>query len=64
MSLGAKKGASDIHLEPTQVDLSIKLRIDGLFYKVKPLRRTALPPMLQRIYELFNLDGLREDVPQ
>ncbi len=64
LSLGAKKGASDIHLEPTQVDLSIKLRIDGLFYKVKPLRRSALPPMLQRIYELFNLDGLREDVPQ
>lgn len=62
--LAARKGASDIHLEPTQTELAIKLRIDGLFYKVKPLPRAALGPLLSRIYELVDLDVGREDLPQ
>lgn len=64
LGLAARKGASDIHLEPTESELAIKLRIDGLFYKIKPLRIDALVPMLSRINELFGLDSNREDLPQ
>jgi type IV pilus assembly protein PilB len=65
IGLAARKGASDIHLEPTGDDeLSIKLRIDGLFYKIKPLRINALVPMTIRINELFGLDATRRELPQ
>jgi type II secretory ATPase GspE/PulE/Tfp pilus assembly ATPase PilB-like protein len=64
LALGARKGASDIHLEPSATELSIKLRIDGLFYKVKPLQGNATIPLLQRIHEVFGLDSRHEDLPQ
>jgi type IV pilus assembly protein PilB len=64
LSLAARKGASDIHLEPSAGDLSIKLRIDGLFYKVKPLKSDALALLLKRIQEVFNLDTRNPDLPQ
>ena len=64
LGLAARKGASDIHLEPSDDELSIKLRIDGLFYKIKPLRISALVPMLDRIQELFGLDAARDELPQ
>ncbi len=64
LTLAARKGASDIHLEPSATDLTIKLRIDGLFYKVKPLASDALVPLLQRIQEVFSLDPRHEDLPQ
>ena len=64
LTLAARKGASDVHLEPSATDLSIKLRIDGLFYKVKPLKSDALVSLLQRIHEVFGLDPRHEDLPQ
>jgi type IV pilus assembly protein PilB len=64
LALGARKGASDIHLEPSASEIAIKLRIDGVFYKVKPLPNTGLVPLLQRINEVFALDPRHEDLPQ
>ena len=64
LGLAVRKGASDIHLEPTDTELAIKLRIDGLFYKIKPIRINALVPMLARIQELFGLDAARKELPQ
>ena len=64
LGLAVRKGASDIHLEPTTEELSIKLRVDGLFYKIKPLTKTALVPMMACIRELFALDPESEDLPQ
>jgi len=64
LGIAARKGASDIHLEPTDTELTVKLRIDGLFYKIKPLRIDALVPMLARVRELFGLDAEGEELPQ
>jgi len=64
LGLAARKGASDIHLEPTPEELSIKLRVDGLFYKIKPLAKTALVPLLTCIRNLFALDPESQDLPQ
>ena len=64
LGLAARKGASDIHLEPVDDNLTIKLRIDGLFYRIKPLSKSAFVPMLSRIYELFELDDATPETPQ
>ena len=64
LGLAARKGASDIHLEPVDDNLTIKLRIDGLFYRIKPLSKSAFVPMLSRIYEVFELDDSTPEIPQ
>lgn len=64
MTLGANKGASDIHIEPVQDELSVKFRIDGFFYKIRPLPKTASSPLLERINSLFQLDPTSKGLPQ
>ncbi len=64
LTLGAKKGASDIHIEPADGELGVKFRIDGYFYKLKPLPKSALEPLSAKIGSLFRLDPTREGVPQ
>jgi type IV pilus assembly protein PilB len=56
LKLGAKKGASDIHIEPNEEELTIKYRIDGFFYKVNPMPRTLLEPLLASIKATFKLE--------
>jgi len=31
------KGASDLYIEPSENDITIQMRIDGILYKAKPL---------------------------
>lgn len=62
--LGAKKGASDIHIEPQQEELAIKMRIDGMFYKAKPFSRSLLQPLTDRINSVFELDPQKIGIPQ
>ena len=64
LTLGAKKGASDIHIEPSEDEVGVKFRIDGYFYKLKPLPRGSLEPLAAKIGSLFRLDPTREGVPQ
>lgn len=64
LTLGAKKGASDIHVEPVQQELSVKFRIDGFFYKIRPLPSSSLKPLLERIDSLFELDPTQKALPQ
>ena len=64
MNLAAKKGASDIHIEPTPDEIAVKLRIDGLFYKVKPLEKSILAPLLGKLQEVFGLNASEPELPQ
>jgi type IV pilus assembly protein PilB len=64
LNLAAKKGASDIHIEPLQEELAVKFRIDGFFYKTRPLPRSSLDPMLERIESLFKLEPDQRQRPQ
>jgi type II secretory ATPase GspE/PulE/Tfp pilus assembly ATPase PilB-like protein len=64
LTLGAKKGASDIHIDPAESEVAVKFRIDGYFYKLNPLPRSSLDPLLEKIRSFFRLDPTREGLPQ
>ena len=51
-------GASDIHIEPYEMETLVRLRIDGVLHEVISLTPPALPPLVARIKVL---SGLRID---
>lgn len=63
LKMGISMGASDIHLEPTEEDLKIRMRIDGV------LRETARvgasrAALISRIKIMSGLDIAEKRVPQ
>lgn len=64
MSLAAKKGASDVHIEPTDEAISVKYRIDGFFFRVDPIPKRFQGPFTQKLFEVFHLDPAKESKPQ
>ncbi|MCS7183851.1 MAG: GspE/PulE family protein [Patescibacteria group bacterium] len=48
-----KFDSSDIHLEPTEKEIEIKLRIDGILYNVANLKKSIYPVIKNRI-KLFS----------
>jgi type IV pilus assembly protein PilB len=64
LTLAAKKGSSDIHIEPAGEGLAVKFRIDGFFYKLRPLPSSALKPMLQQVETLFHLEPDQWKLPK
>ena len=59
-----KEGASDIHIEPFEKDLSIRYRIDGVMYQrtMPPKRYQAA--IVSRIKIMSNMDIAEKRVPQ
>ncbi len=49
------RGASDIHIEPTDDQVVVRYRIDGLLSKVVDLPIELLPPLITRVKLLANL---------
>jgi type IV pilus assembly protein PilB len=64
LSLAAKKGASDVHLEPKEDAISIRYRIDGFFFRVDPIPKRFQPAVTQKLFETFRLDPSAEGRPQ
>jgi type IV pilus assembly protein PilB len=64
MSLAAKKGASDVHMEPTDDAIQVKYRIDGFFFRVDPIPKRFQQAFTQKLFEVFHLDPARESRPQ
>jgi type IV pilus assembly protein PilB len=64
LSLAARKGASDVHNEPTEEAVSVKYRIDGFFFRVDPIPKKFQPSLTQKLFEAFRLDSSREGRPQ
>jgi len=64
LSLAAKKGASDVHIEPTDDAISVKYRIDGFFFRVDPIPKRFQQAFTQKLFEMFSLDPARESRPQ
>jgi len=58
------KRASDIHLEPTPDDLTVRFRIDGVLHKVYSLPRKIQRGILARVKILSNLDITKFYLPQ
>jgi type IV pilus assembly protein PilB len=57
-------GASDIHIEPTEKDLKVRCRIDGVLREVMKLPKASEPPIVSRIKILSNLKIDEHRIPQ
>ncbi len=64
LHLAARKGASDVQIEPKEDAVSVKYRIDGFFFRVDPIPKPFLPALTQKMLELFRLDPAGEKRPQ
>lgn len=64
MNYAGRNQASDIHIEPTEKELKIRCRIDGVLREVMRLPKSAEPPLISRIKILSNLKIDEHRVPQ
>jgi len=64
LSLAARKGASDVQIEPKEDAVSVKYRIDGFFFRLDPIPKAYQPTLTQKLYEVFRLDPAKESKPQ
>jgi type IV pilus assembly protein PilB len=60
LGLAARKGASDVQIEPKDDAISVKYRIDGFFFRVDPIPKAYQKALTQRMFETFRLDPARE----
>jgi type IV pilus assembly protein PilB len=56
--------ASDIHLEPSEYDLRVRLRIDGVLHEVDAVPRGIQSALISRLKIMSNLDITERRVPQ
>lgn len=64
LNLAARKGASDVQIEPKDDAIAVKYRIDGFFFRVDPIPKHFQGTLTQKLFETFSLDPLRETKPQ
>jgi type IV pilus assembly protein PilB len=64
LALAIKKGASDIHLEPQEECVVLRLRIDGLLYVENKLSKKIQLPLASRLKILSRLDIAERRLPQ
>ncbi len=59
-----KERASDIHIEPMEKDLAVRLRIDGVLYEVTRPPKAAQAAITSRIKIMGNLNIAEKRLPQ
>jgi type IV pilus assembly protein PilB len=59
-----KKKASDIHIEPYEDELRIRLRIDGVLHEILNLSRNLHPGLSSRLKVMSDMDISERRVPQ
>lgn len=59
-----RRGASDVHVEPTSGALEVRYRLDGVLVRVASLGRELAPNVVARLKVLAELLTYRPDVPQ
>lgn len=59
-----QKGASDLYIEPTENEISVQMRIDGILYKTKPLPKDLQGILTHELKLLLKLDPFLKDKPQ
>jgi len=64
LSQAASQGASDLHLEPRQEELLIRLRLDGCLADAGRIKGPLRQNVVQRIKVLAGLLTYRTDIPQ
>jgi general secretion pathway protein E len=56
--------ASDIHIEPNDLEVAVRYRIDGTLYKVKTAHKGFLPSIVARVKIEANLNIAEKRLPQ
>jgi len=64
LTSAVQKGASDIHIEPDEGELRVRLRIDGSLLVAMNLQPEALPSVMSRIKILSGMDISERRIPQ
>ncbi len=64
LALAIKKGASDIHIEPQETAVILRLRIDGVLYVENKLSKKIQLPLTSRFKILSRLDISERRLPQ
>jgi type IV pilus assembly protein PilB len=64
LALAIQKGASDIHVEPQENDLSVRFRIDGALQVAQVLPKKAQMGLISRFKLLSKLDVAQKRLPQ
>ena len=64
LSLAARKGASDVQLEPGDENIAVKYRIDGFSFRVDPIPKDFQQPLTDKLFEVFRLDPQKANRPQ
>lgn len=64
LEFAATNRASDIHIEPSETELKVRCRIDGVMREVIKLPKSTEPPLVSRIKILSNLKIDEHRIPQ
>lgn len=56
--------ASDVHLEPTRTDLTVRLRVDGMLRSYQPPHRVSRAAVVSRVKLMAKLDIAERRLPQ
>ena len=64
LEYAATHGASDVHIEPTEKELRVRCRIDGILHETMKLPKASEPPIISRIKILSNLKIDEHRIPQ
>lgn len=60
----ARRGASDVHIEPYEASLLVRLRIDGVLHEVLSLPSRVASMLVSRVKVMARLDIAERRVPQ
>ena len=61
---GIKRNASDIHLEPVEDGLAVRLRIDGMLYPLRHFPLDSMPRIISRLKIMAGMDIAEKRLPQ
>jgi len=64
LSEAVRAGASDIHLEPYEDNISVRLRVDGILTELATLKPRFAPYLVSRIKVMSRLDIAEKRLPQ
>nr|MBC8218734.1 type II/IV secretion system protein [Planctomycetota bacterium] len=64
LATAVKSAASDVHFEPTESDLVVKFRLDGVLRAVERLPKSLCENVIARLKVLGGLLTYRNDIPQ
>jgi len=64
LAAGIRRGASDLHLQPTPAGLELKFRIDGVLQTTGTFPPAVAPNITSRLKVLAELLTYRTDIPQ